>query len=322
VQFFHASIDPAVDTVDVYVDDALTLDDFAYRTGSPFLDVAADQVVSVAIADGGSSSAAEALATFDLQFTGGGTYHVIAAGVIDTTNYAPNPDGADISLQLFVDDGAAESWSQSGFGTRIFHGATDLPSVDYIGTRLDNGGSFRIFSDVGYGSYTTPYLNQNPGSGDALGSLTLVDDNENFLYSFRTDFSPVYGEVVFQIVTGRSGDDLQITLLLADGSVHPSGTVTDSESGPELPAELVLTGNYPNPFVRSTKIQFDLQTAATIRLVAHDALGRVVETLASGHYPAGSHEVSWDASRLPSGMFFVTMEVGSTVQTRAMLLLK
>ena len=90
----------------------------------------------------------------------------------------------------------------------------------------------------------------------------------------------------------------------------------------DIPTQFGLHQNYPNPFNPSTTIRYDLPEPTTIRLVVFDALGRVVETLVSGHRSAGRHKVTWEADQVPSGVYFVRMEVGPMVETRSMFLAK
>lgn len=89
-----------------------------------------------------------------------------------------------------------------------------------------------------------------------------------------------------------------------------------------LPEGFALLANYPNPFNPQTTIAFTLPQAAPVRLTVYDILGRQVAILRDGAFAAGRHEVTFDASGLPSGMYMYRLEAGSFVQTRRMLLLK
>ncbi len=89
-----------------------------------------------------------------------------------------------------------------------------------------------------------------------------------------------------------------------------------------LPDRLVLGQNYPNPFNPSTEIRFDLPKPGAVTLTVYDALGRLVETLATGHHEAGTYEVVWDGSGLPSGLYLYRLTAGPFSQTKAMALLK
>jgi hypothetical protein len=81
----------------------------------------------------------------------------------------------------------------------------------------------------------------------------------------------------------------------------PSGRVA-------VPQNLILSP-YPNPFNAMTVIPFSLEHAGKVRLTVYDILGRPVAELANGQFAAGSHIARFHARGLPSGMFFVTMEL-------------
>ena len=105
------------------------------------------------------------------------------------------------------------------------------------------------------------------------------------------------------------------------------GTVTDSEQTVELPAEFVLTGNYPNPFNPTTTISFDLPETTDVSVQVLDLLGRIVLTVPSQTMTAGSGQtVQIDASNLSSGIYlYRVIARGSSetkVQSKTMTLLK
>jgi hypothetical protein len=83
-----------------------------------------------------------------------------------------------------------------------------------------------------------------------------------------------------------------------------------------------LSQNYPNPFNPSTTISFQLPEASFISLKVYDAIGTEVETIAEGKYPAGVHEVIFDAEKLSSGLYLYRIISGSNELTRKMMVVK
>ncbi len=71
--------------------------------------------------------------------------------------------------------------------------------------------------------------------------------------------------------------------------------------------ELILQ-NAPNPFSATTRITYYLPTVERLKLVVYNALGQRVAVLQDGAQDAGWHEVTFDASRLPSGIYFCRLE--------------
>ncbi len=89
----------------------------------------------------------------------------------------------------------------------------------------------------------------------------------------------------------------------------------------------ILEQNAPNPFNPSTTVAFSLATAANVELSVFDITGRLVTTLASGEFPAGSHAAVWDGRdeagrETASGIYFYSLTAGETQERRKMVLLK
>jgi hypothetical protein len=80
--------------------------------------------------------------------------------------------------------------------------------------------------------------------------------------------------------------------------------------------------NYPNPFNPSTIISFALPEQTDVELRIYDVLGKEVATLVNESKPAGSYEVEWNASDLPSGVYIYQLRTGTSVQMKKMMLLK
>lgn len=101
-----------------------------------------------------------------------------------------------------------------------------------------------------------------------------------------------------------------------------SGTTVSVDDGADLPSELTLHQNHPNPFNPTTRIRFGLHEAGPVRLAVYDILGREVRILVNETRPAGWHEAVFDAGDLASGMYLLRIETGGSAVIRRMLLLK
>lgn len=90
----------------------------------------------------------------------------------------------------------------------------------------------------------------------------------------------------------------------------------------ELPNVVELSQNYPNPFNPGTVIEFHLPSEMDVRLEVFDLLGRRVALLADEHMQAGSHQVSFNASSLASGIYIYRLTTPGRSDSRRMALIK
>jgi hypothetical protein len=95
-----------------------------------------------------------------------------------------------------------------------------------------------------------------------------------------------------------------------------------SESNTRIPESLSLLQNYPNPFNPVTTIRFILPVAQQISVTVFDALGRKLFVLADDYFPAGTHEIVWDASNYSSGVYFYQLSTMERSVIRKLVLLK
>ncbi|HUF10628.1 MAG TPA: T9SS type A sorting domain-containing protein [Rhodothermales bacterium] len=98
-------------------------------------------------------------------------------------------------------------------------------------------------------------------------------------------------------------------------------TVATEDVG-DVPATFELHAAYPNPFNPSTTITYSIPQRSDVRLSVFDALGRQVRQLTSGVQPAGRYSLTVDATDLPSGVYFYTLEAERFVETRTFQILK
>ncbi|MFC2150844.1 T9SS type A sorting domain-containing protein, partial [Calditrichota bacterium] len=89
-----------------------------------------------------------------------------------------------------------------------------------------------------------------------------------------------------------------------------------------LPTELMLYPATPNPFNAFTTISYSLPTSGSVSLTIFDVQGRELQRIAGGFMRAGSYSVVWDASGLPSGMYYGRLETSEEVRTLPLLLEK
>jgi hypothetical protein len=102
-------------------------------------------------------------------------------------------------------------------------------------------------------------------------------------------------------------------------------SVPDDPVSPDAgrgPAEFQLLQNYPNPFNPLTTIPFWLSRRMHVTLTVFNTLGQQVALLVQGAQEAGEHEVRFDGTGLPSGVYLYRLRAGEFVQTRRLLILR
>jgi len=127
-------------------------------------------------------------------------------------------------------------------------------------------------------------------------------------------------------------DSLSFVLFIqssASKTVYQSATIRFSDllwvsvDDKELsPNEFILEQNYPNPFNPSTSIKFSIPESGFTTLKVYNILGNEVTTLISEELTRGVFTVTFDASELPSGVYFYTLKSNNYYETKKMLLLK
>jgi len=83
-----------------------------------------------------------------------------------------------------------------------------------------------------------------------------------------------------------------------------------------------LSQNYPNPFNPSTTIDFEVAKSGMVTLKVFDVLGGEIMVLVNEIKEAGKHSISFDASNLPSGVYFYKLQSGDFVTSKKMILMK
>ena len=128
-------------------------------------------------------------------------------------------------------------------------------------------------------------------------------------YDVRAYYNPNYSDADYEPVFGQMGD-------ASMNELKQNVTVAS-----ELPMEYSLS-NYPNPFNPSTTINYQLPANGFVTIKVFDMLGKEVATLVSGNKSAGYYSVSFDASKLTSGVYICTINVNGFAQSKKMLLMK
>jgi len=94
-----------------------------------------------------------------------------------------------------------------------------------------------------------------------------------------------------------------------------------------IPNEYSLNQNYPNPFNPTTRIQYSLPKAGLVQMSIYTLMGQKIATLVNRNMDAGQYIIPWHAMddqgrKVPSGIYFYTLESGSYRAIKKLVLLK
>lgn len=112
-----------------------------------------------------------------------------------------------------------------------------------------------------------------------------------------------------------------VTAACESGWLFGSGSAQNSLAE-SLPTVFGLSQNHPNPFSPTTEVAFNLSQASVVMLEVYNVVGQQVAILAEGMYPAGRHQVTWNAAEHSSGVYFYRLTTDGFVETKKMILLK
>jgi len=118
-------------------------------------------------------------------------------------------------------------------------------------------------------------------------------------------------------VKARSYENLLLT-----ASIAVPTAVIETATQTNVPLRYGLEQNYPNPFNPSTTIRFQMPSKGFVTLKIYDIIGREVATLVNGFQEAGPHNVKFDASNQPSGIYLYRITSGTYVETKKLVLIK
>ena len=173
-----------------------------------------------------------------------------------------------------------------------------------------------FIANIAYGnvilSWATATETNNSGFGIERSEDNINFTNIGFVPGFGTTTEPKsYSYTDQSVSNGKYYYRLKQTDF--DGSFKYSDVV---EAEVSLPTVFALEQNYPNPFNPSTSIRFSLPVDAQVTIGVYNLVGEKVAEIASGNLSAGSHNITFDASKLTSGIYFYRLDAtGSSGKT-------
>ena len=204
----------------------------------------------------------------------------------------------------------------------------------------DSGWVFKEWSGDASGTGTSLQVIMNADkhivanfSDDVFRLVTTTEGNGNVSWSSNGIY--LNGSVVnvlafpmwgfkFLYWRGPVADSLSaMTTVTMDSDKHLTAVFSTStginENGNGLSAEYNLH-NFPNPFSSVTTISYELKNATHVELVVYNMLGEKITDLVNRNQQPGKHQVDFDGSGLPQGVYYYLFRTGNYEITKKMLI--
>jgi hypothetical protein len=169
-QFIHASADNFVHSVDVYINDSLYLDDFAFQSATPYIQIPAEIILDIVVTPANASDTTGALLHAFLQPEADENYQLILWGIASETGYNPAQP-----LQLAINSNVSQAPSGNLCAMQFFHASTDAGQVSINESTTP---IVPFFNDVYSGDFSFP----NFLTADQDYGLAIYNAGANFLY--------------------------------------------------------------------------------------------------------------------------------------------
>jgi hypothetical protein len=197
-----------------------------------------------------------------------------------------------------------------------FHTLTTTVGTDvwaYLAVGQGNGTNSSGFSALLAGYYGNGHFGLKDTGTSYWSSLEFSSLNATYWYPGITD------------TNGNSPKNMGISIRCINNNTF---SAVDEKSGFGIPEYFSLSQNYPNPFNPSTLIKFALPFRSEVIIEVCNILGNKVEELLNEQKNAGYYEINFNASGLPSGVYFYTIKTNSIeanqhfTNTKKMMILK
>ena len=264
-----------------------------------------------------------------------------------TLSRVPRQDST-LRVMIFPDDELLDQGTDTGYiptyypstiqwiSAGVLYANTNLSGININVIRKNAFAADNIAANVsGYA-----YLNivpELPGTGFPFlsGSVLYLKKDTNFVSFAVTNVNEQYtfpnvppGN--YTLTVQRLGYETEVKQLTV-GSVNQDtvnfyldtlNVIGIVNINTNVPDNFSLSQNYPNPFNPVTKIRFALKNPEFAELKIFDILGSEVKTLVNQNLRAGEYEYTFNASLLPSGVYFYRLKAGEFSVTKKMVLIK
>ncbi|MGL4596131.1 MAG: DUF4397 domain-containing protein, partial [Bacteroidia bacterium] len=304
VQVIHNCADAAAASVDVWLNNTLLIDNFMFRTASPFIDAPAGTPFDITICGPTSTDTTQEVARFSgINLTGNSKYVIAANGIVSAVGYSPNPV---FDLDIFA-LGQEVGTNPANTDLLVLHGSTDAPTVDV----REAFGNTLLVDDITYGNYSVGYLSLPTADyainiTDATGSVVVAS------YAAPLQTLSLQGVALTVVASGflnpsnnSNGPAFGLWVALpSGGALIQLPVVTNIAESNTLSNVNV----FPNPANAEINLNTTFeQPVSQLTVRMYDMTGRVIMQNDLGTIAAGTFRQVIETSNLEQGLYIVEM---------------
>jgi PKD repeat protein len=188
------------------------------------------------------------------------------------------------------------------------------------------------YSQAGQFTYTLTVTDNNGATGQTSGQVTVSDGPVRWTVdpSSGTVQAGSFQDIIISfnsegLSEGNYKGELQVTSNGGNSVIPVNITISTTVGVDESPALVNyynLEQNYPNPFNPSTNIRWQMASDNMVTLTVYDITGKEVAMLVDERREAGIHEITFNASHLPSGVYLYRLRAGEFTETKKLTLVK
>ena len=291
------------------------------NSGSPVIDDANGNAVGVHTHGGcstGGTGNNSGTSTFNTAFWtaltggGGGSCSNIAQGdpasasSSQGTNTPDKANDGNTSTFWRSTSGGSQYWQVDLGSGAVSYGQVE---INWRSERYAKSFQIRVSNNANFTTFTRVFGTTTGTGGTQTINLTGAPRTERYVrVQMAVPNNNFYGINEFKVCSSTSA-----------ASKHSAEVEKTSSIVPE---SITLEQNYPNPFNPSTSISFGLPVETHVTLKVFNVIGEEVATLVNERRSAGTYAVMFDATNLPSGIYFSVLQVGEVRQVRRLTLMK
>lgn len=261
-----------------------------------------------------------------------GPYNLIATNATNTGSYrwvVPGPISSAVRIRLTTS-------YREVVGTDVSNSNFTISPALSVTVTSPNGGenwlinSTKLITWTTTGNISKVKLEYSVNSGATFTQIATNVPNTGS-YQWRVPGpATLYASVrISDVANPTTVRDWSETFFAMSRVISLSGEVKNQNelqspeiNGEEIPTEFSLSQNYPNPFNPSTVISYQLPVDSKVTIKVYNILGNEVATLVDGLQVAGHRFVEWNASEMPSGLYYYKLQTETFSDMKKLVLMK